>query len=314
MATITLAQMITELGRRLGDYVAVKTSKSSSLANELYCDDLIAFAPNTVDMPAWWVYYTTTTGALARSRAKSWDSTQKKITLLTDLPEFPVSGRDVELHPRIEREEKALALNSAVRKLGLFWYRDVVDESITTQAKTWRYTLPSTIVWSYISKIEIQATTTPGLSGYPYMDASAWSPIVYRDVSSTGVETWYLQFKALPPIGRKVRIYGEAMHNDVVNDGDRLSVSGAWFGSAIEWVYDWACFRLWEREGARNPSSVGDRYMFWTRDKLQRQLQALLMEAPVHKPARILVPGREGGISASDPAYLAVFRTSGFSS
>lgn len=314
----TAQQLVRELADlRLADFILI-TSSSPGTDKTVVSSALSQYLPADADQVNWWVYCSSgTAGNVGQERrAKTWSYQTSTLTLHP--PGFPSAtnpGDEFEIHRLVKRSAKLDALNSGVRQLGLHWYRDVVDESITTVSSTWRYELPSSVSWVRVYKVEIQATTNSSMSGYPYLDAKPWNPQLYRDVSPTGAETWYLQFGLLPPSGRKIRIYGEAAYPALSGDQDVLALSGAWEGKALEWLFDWAVYRLWEREGHRQPSSEGDRYMFWTRDKLMRQREALLLDAPSHKEGRVLVPGMDTGLAAgvSNPSYLGALKSGAFS-
>lgn len=313
----TAKQLVRLLGHHLGELV-IASATGAGTATTIVSTNLIAELPNNVAQVNWWAYAATGTVAnlTQERRVKSWAADTWTATLHS--PGFSAataSSDEFEFHARIPRARKLDALNSAIRQLGLHWYREFVDESVTTATNTLRYTLSSGINWARVHKIELQVSTDGDITGYPYADAQPWNPQIYKTVSAAGVETWYLQFGTQPPADRLVRLYGEAYFSELAADADILGISGVWEGSAIEWILDWATYRLWEREGHRQSSTTGDRYMFWTKDKLQRAKEDLLLNAPTHKSGRILVPGMETGLSIDgfDSSYLGASSGAAFS-
>lgn len=92
-----------------------------------------------------WVYGTNTADVLNRAverRAQTWDGTNT-LTFFTGAP-WPaaISTGAYEVHLRWPASRKLEALNEACGQLGLSWYREFVDTSITTASQTWSYALP----------------------------------------------------------------------------------------------------------------------------------------------------------------------------
>ena len=108
----------------------------------------------------------------------------------------PITGGEYEISMRYPRHRKMAALNSAISQLGLTWFRQIVDETLTTKANTWLYTPPLAQAWSNIYRVEIQINTAEEQIGYPFADAEYlnWRP--RRWVDNAGIEVvghrvWY---------------------------------------------------------------------------------------------------------------------------
>lgn len=308
--------LVRELANRLGELV-VFTSTAAGTTTSVVSSNLVTYLPSDVSQLNAWVYCSGGTAANVgkETRAKSWTVSTSTLSLYSSgFPQATASNDTFELHLRTSRTRKLAAINSGIAKLGLLWYREVIDESLTTAQNQWQYTLPSSVKWSRVSRIEIQVSTDPSLNGYPYASADAWDWEVRRSVSSTGSEVFTLQFGKLPPPGRKIRIFGEAWFSELSSDTDTLPLAGRWEAPALEWLYDWAEYRIMCEQSNILPTSSSQRYDEKARRRLERQLQELMMTQPPH-PGRIVVPGRGRGQLPyqSDPRYLGAFRSEAMS-
>ena len=216
---------------------------------------------------------------------------------------------------RYPRHRKMAAVNSAISQLGLLWFRDVVDETTLTQTNHWIYTPPATENWSNINRIEIQINTADDQVGYPYADADYlnWRP--RRWVDAQGLETWAIEFGILPPPDRKLRIFGEGFYPRLQNDTDVLAIAGKWEGGALEWIYDWAEFRLNDSISNRLPTGEAERIRQQAMDRLERQKNDILANAPSHQPGRIVTPGHGDAMAFPSPEdwrYLGAFKSASF--
>ncbi len=320
MSAPTAAGLITELAQRMGDYVLVNaavTGTTTTLVDPLL--DQWITEDVTADLNGW-VYgvATTTLGYTpaqtpnrgVERRAKSYTQSSHTIGLYTAMP-ADMSLGNFELHSRHARSRKLAALNSAVSLLNLAWYRDVWDTSLTTAANQWSYTLPTSILWTAVKQVELQVLTTGSFTTYPYADAMAWDYRIYPQTDASGVKTWTLQFGVMPPPSRTLRIIGRAAYAAMANEPDILPVPDAW-SEALEFVYDYAAFRLWEFEENRQPTGQTERIRQAKQDRLQQALMQLQENRPQLPNVRVAVPGMgtgqypSGGIS-DDPMYLGAF-------
>ena len=224
-----------------------------------------------------------------------------------------ITGGAYEFHWRTPRSRKLEAINSGIRQLGFHWYRNLIDTSLLTVANQWTYTLPVTVQWNTIPKIEIQIATDTTLVGYPYVNGNLWNWTIRPTTNDSGVTSYTLQFGSLPPPGRTIRLFGEVNYGDLVADADVLPLDTNSAGIATEWLYSWAMYMLQRWESVRQPMNNTQ----W----LEQQASALLKEASdirdrfssLPTATRIVTPGAgdgqwPGGIG-DDPEYLAAFRT-----
>ncbi len=320
MSAPTAAGLVAELAQRMGDYVLVSASTSGTatvLIDPTLDQDITEDVPSDLNT---WVYgvmtpvlgYTPcdTANRGVERRAKSYTQASHALGLYAAMPTVMQTG-NYELHSRHARSRKLAALNSAVALLNLAWYRDVWDTSLTTAANQWSYTLPTNILWTAVKQVEIQMLTSGSFATYPYADAMQWDYRIYPQTAANGTKTWSLQFGVQPPPGRTLRIIGRAAYAAMVNEDDILPIPDAW-GEAQEWIYDWAKFRLWEFEAARQPSGQTERI----RQEAQASLQQALMQMQENRPqlpnVRVAVPGMGTGQyplggELEDPMFLAAF-------
>lgn len=315
MAKVAL-DLIRELGQRMGDYVLVDPTAAGGTTTVIDAD-LIQYFPQPLQQFNGWIYCNqnspnTTNRGLER-RAKSWDGINT-VLLYTGFPS-PVTGGDYELHLRHPHSRKIAAINSAIGQLGLTWYRQIVDETIVTQQSTWTYVLPNSQNWANIYRVEIQINLAETQIGYPFADAEYlnWRP--RRFVDQAGIETWLLEFGILPPIDRKLRIFAEGFYPQLISDLDVLALAGKWEGGALEWIYDWAEFRLNDSFTNRIPTGEAEKIRQQALDRLERQKNDVLVNSPTHLPGRIVTPGHGDAMAFPSPEdwrFLGAFKSSSF--
>jgi hypothetical protein len=263
-----------------------------------------------------WVYGTTapadaspadTTNRGVERRAQKWTAATTTVTLYAPgMPEAITTGH-YEIHQRFSRARKLAAINSALHRLGLSWYRPVLDETLETAADTYRYTLPSGTPWAAISDVQVQISTNAGLVGYPFLDAAAYNWRVESQTDASGVVTWYLRFGTLPPAGRDIRLYGLAGYADLTTDASILPLGDPWAGAAQEFIYQWAAYQLFRWEGHAMPAGQIDRIRIWSREEMQDALGYLLAVIPTPRGARIIVPGRGDGQPVDNDYHVDYF-------
>lgn len=309
--------LVRELGQRLGDLV-VSTPQSGG--NSTLMDiGLGQYFPQPLSQFNGWVYCTQSSPDAGNRglerRGQQWNP--QGSVLLMYPPGFPapISSGEYEIHMRFPHSRKVAALNSAISQLGLTWFRQIVDETVTTQNSTWIYYPDPTENWSQIYRIEIQINTSPTQVGYPFADAEYlnWRP--RRWVDQFGKETWAIEFGILPPVNRQLRIFGEGFYPTLKTDTDVLAIAGKWEGGALEWIYDWAEFRLNDSLSNRQPTGEAERIRQQALDRLERQKNDILTNAPSHQPGRIVTPGHGDAMAFPSPEdwrYLGAFRSSSF--
>ena len=313
----TALTLVRELSERLGD-LAVSTPQSGG-TSMLVDVGLQQYFPQPIGQFNGWVFCTDgSPDAQNRGqerRGQQWTPSGSVLELYPPGFPIPISGGEYEISMRFPRRRKMAALNSAIGQLGLTWFRKVVDETVKTQPSTWIYTPPTIQNWSTISRIEIQINTSETQIGYPYADAEYlnWRPRRWVDLA--GVEWWAIEFGILPPIDRQLRIFGEAYYPSLHNDTDVLAIAGKWEGGALEWIYDWAEFRLNDQITNRLPTGEAERIRQQAMDRLERQKNDILQNAPSHEPGRIVTPGHGDAMAFPSPEdwrFLGAFRSSSF--
>lgn len=318
MPTAPTAQsLIRELGYRLGELI-LSTPTSAGTTTTLIDSSLKGYWPQDVSAGTFNVYVygsasADTANVGIERRATSWLASTTTATLYTAFPTAPTSGV-YEIHGRTTHARKLEAINSGVRELGLSWYRHVMNESsITITANQWRYELPTATLWTGGGwLVQLQVNTSVSFTGYPYIDASPWNPQLHMETSAAGVTVWYLQFGQLPPVGRIVRILGEAAFSDLTADTDVLPLDVPTAGMAYEWLLMNAAAKLWEWEGNRMPAGQVERIQAWLQSERAEKMKYLAEHAPAHRNGRVAVPGRGdgtmGGGFLTDDSYLAAYR------
>jgi hypothetical protein len=313
----TALSLIRELGERLGDLVV--STPASGGTTTLVDPNLQAYFPQPLQQFNGWVYCTqgspdAQNRGLER-RGQQWTPSGSVLQLYPPGFPQPITSGEYELSMRFQRHRKMAALNSAIGQLGLTWYRQIVDETLLTQPSTWIYYPDPTQNWANIYRIEIQINTSETQIGYPFADAEYlnWRP--RRWVDQLGKETWAIEFGILPPIERQLRIFGEGYYPTLQTDADILAIAGKWEGGALEWIYDWAEFKLNDSLSNRQPTGEAERVRQQAMDRLDRQKNDILTSAPSHQPGRIVTPGHGDAMAFPSPEdwrYLGAFKSSSF--
>jgi hypothetical protein len=313
----TAQQLVREVSNRVGDLV-ISMPQSGGTAT-LVDSSLLQYFPQPLSQFNGWVYCTEASpdaqNAGVERRGQQWLPTASVLQLYPPGFPQPVTGGEYEIRMRYPRSRVIAAVNSAVSQLGLTWFRKIVDETLSTLPQTWIYYPDPDQNWSNIYRIEIQINTAPTQIGYPYADAEYlnWRP--RRWVDEFGKETWAIEFGILPPVERKLRIFGEGFYPSLQHDTDILALAGKWEGGALEWIYDWAEFRLNDSLSNRIPTGEAERIRQQAMDRLERQKNDILASAPAHEPGRIVTPGHGDAMAFPSPEdwrFLGAFKSSSF--
>jgi len=313
----TARALIRELSERIGDLVI--STPTGGGTSSLTDPDLLQYLPQPLSQVNAWIYCTDDSPDAANRgierRARQWQPENNIMILYPPGFPGPVTGGEYEISMRYPRHRKIAALNSAIGQLGLLWYRQIVDDTLRTAANTWIYYPNPMENWSQIYRIEIQINTSEDQIGYPYADADYLNWRARRWVDATGLETWAIEFAILPPPDRKLRIFGEGHYSLMRNDADILPLAGKWEGGALEWIYDWAEFRLNDSISNRMPTGEAERIRQQAMDRLERQKNDVLANAPSHLPGRIVTPGHGDAMAFPSPEdwrFLGAFKSSSF--
>jgi len=296
----TLEALTAELGQRLGDYILCLAAGTGSTTT-LVSTDLQNYAPQSIQQCAFWAYGASS--ALGTSnvgvirRAASYDAPSAKLTFAVPWPAAIVGGA-YHIHMRMAPDRKIAAINAAVRLLPRGWPRNVVDEvSLTTAPGQLQYTLSSNVRWDAIQDLEIQVATDPDFATHGYQDARIYDWRIYPITAgedagaSAGLTTWRLQFGREPPPGRKLRVFGSAFYPDLQTAGSYLAIGERDQGPALEWLYDYAEYKLWQWQAAGAPSYESLRYGQAWEKRLAVALQDLQTWGRGHRTRRVGVPG-----------------------
>ncbi|HEY1295453.1 MAG TPA: hypothetical protein VGJ60_20435 [Chloroflexota bacterium] len=311
----TARQLIREIAARQGELIVCTPEAGGQTA--LHCPDLLMYFPQQIQQFNGWVYGAGDVDAQNKGIERRGQSWTIDGTLSLYAPGFPaaITGGEYEIHMRYPRARVTEALNAAIGQLGLNWFREWQDDSIITRADTWRYVLPASENWANVNRIEIQINLAETQIGYPYADAEYlnWRPRKWTN--NLGVETWVIEFGLLPPPDRKLRVFGEQYFTDVLTDDDILAIGGKWERAALDWLYDYAEFRLQWWLTNRQPTAEADKLRQQALDRLENQKNEILQNAPSHKPGRIVTPGHGDAMAFPSPEdwrYLGAFKSSSF--
>lgn len=328
--SLTCNTLVKELGKRLGDYIqSTPTSSGSSLGTTLIDTNLLQYLPVTIGaaqeqfMP--WVYGSTTADAAnigVTRRATMWNAAtgQTALTFPVAWPAPITQGSGTQtvydIFLRNSRDRLLEAINSAVGQLGLWWYREFIDTSITTAQQTWGYTCPAGQYIARLWQVEYQVDTNVLDINFPYADAKALNWSLYESTDVLGNFTQTLQFGILPPWPRTLRLRGEAYYPDLVNDSDVLALSGVWQRPCTAWIYKYAACQVQSWLAMQVPQGDVSRYQALETTLLQEAEQLKVDMRRSHKPGRIAVPGMGTGLLgspsvANNPAWLGSFHIGG---
>lgn len=305
----TTVQLVQECANRMGELVLF-TGTTLGLTTTVISTGLKKFlGSDAVDRTHAWVWALTGNNAGEEARSTSYAPSTDTLTLLS--PGFTngtASGATYELHRRHRRSRKLEAINSAVRQLGLLCWRNITDTSLTTVAEQYTYTLPAAQNWLAVHSVDIQSN--PDLAGAPYVSAQQFNWSVEDATTTAGVRTMLLRFGKQPTPTRVLRVHGIGYYTELVLDADVLPISGPWEGRALEWIMDWAKYRLMEETVEQQPAGQSDRYRVRALDMLMKQKEDIITLMRSHKGGRINVPGMGTGRvrpSKPDLTYFGYF-------
>lgn len=319
--SVTAQTLIRELISRF-DSLAISTPTSGGTTTTLIDTGLNEHFP--ADVPTqWntWVYGSQTAVSANRGiqrRARSWTASTSTMVFSRAWPNAVTAVGEYEvITHRFDRTRFQTAINSAVGKLGLFWWREIVDESLTTLSQTWSYTVPSSQNF-FADSIKVLIEVNPDQSTFPYARAEdlGIGYEVREAISTTGTRTLTLQFSngmLLPP-DRTIRLEGVGYFSTLTADTDVLPVAGPWESSALDWIYDYAAFRIDDWMAEHVPAGETEKYRQKALTNLMKEKDTLQTQMMPHKDGRIVVPGQSGvygGRWGTDWRYLGAFNTPG---
>lgn len=277
----TALQLVRELAQRTGQYIPVyvdaqsfgaSTSQIVSLKNKKYF-------PVDVGSLNYWCRANSgcseTSNRTEQHRLQSWVASTGVLQFydswtlapgITALSDF-LGGYDI--FTRNTWEELLSAINDAVGLLDLYWWRPVEEASfITITAGTYKYALSSAVNWAGVDQTMIEVNSS--LSTFPYEDAARYAPRIYDVIDSSGVQTWYIQFTHLPPVGRKVKFFGRAYISSFTVDSDVLAIGGTMERRILIWIMDYAKYTLSTQNMEMFPTSEMAEQRQKAADSLQR--------------------------------------------
>lgn len=317
----TLLQLAREVSARRGDLVLVSPSADGGQTS-LYAGALLQYLPQDISMFFPWVYGTAS-GPQAvdppnqgfEVRGAAWTASTQILTL--SVPGFPgniTRGTGTyELRRSKSRDRVVEAVNSGLGQLALYCTREFKDESQKFIQQQWRYTLNSNQNWARVTEVEIQ--TALNYPDYPYRPARdyglAWRP--ERTTAEDGTTLWQIQFNSQPPPGYQMRVWGEAYYPDLELETDMLTMPPEWERRALEWMYDWAIYRLDAEVAEAYATGDASKAMQNREAALQKSKASILEQAKPPKPGRINTPASRVSGVADDPRYLGAFTSGGIS-
>lgn len=208
-----------------------------------------------------------------------------------------IAAGSYEVHPRYDRTLILEWLNDAIGQLGVYWFREVRDQTIQTADLTMAYNLPSTQYWTKVTDVQIEINTSQTVEGFPFASATPWNWNAYPYTDQFGNRQWQIQFGLQPPPGRYLRVFGEAYYPDLSGDGDTLALGGQYERPALAYIFDWVNYRAKEYDSLIGHTTDTDRSrqkMYDSLNKTREWLTSMLQ--PTHSPAQIATPGRGDGL------------------
>lgn len=253
----------------------------------------------------------------ATRRARSWTASTSTLTFGYAWPTAVTAAGTYEvLTHQLPRARFMQAVNEGVNKLGLMWYRDVIDESLTTLANTWAYTIPASL--NLIKDtIRVYMQIAPDLSTFPFARAEdmglGWE--VREQISSIGTRVLTLQFNRLQPIGRTIRLTGQGFYSAFTADSDILATAGPWEGAALTWVYQYAEHLVNGWLAEKVPAGETEKYRVKALTILMEERQIVQDLIRSHAGGRILVPGTDGSYGGPGDSWrwLGAYTSEAFS-
>lgn len=295
--------IIREFSDRLGD-LKLATPTSEGTTTSLIDEVLDQFYPSNMANLNAWVY-----GGLdvppdnqgVERRASSYAQGSHTLSFYAPWPAIISVEGTYEIHERYRRARKVEALNAAIGQLGVIFNHPVIDSSILTEENRWQYTLPASHDWTGVSRVELQITTDASLQGYPYWRLlDGWE--LYRNQDVSG-ETLVLQFSELLPQDRRLRIFGNVSYPEIQADTDTLELAGPWERTALEWVYEYAEYKLQGWATNKQPTLDHTKQVERMERMFAAQRESLKQRIPSRPNRQIITPWsrREYG---NDSGYL----------
>jgi hypothetical protein len=280
----TLAQLLQELGERMGDYAAGVASDTS--VDLTFLQDSARVEPDNTFLFGW-LSYTGTKQAQntgLERRITGYDGSLNVGRFLlgngannSGLIQPALAGDGYEVHMRWSRRRKTAAINRAIRRLPQNFWRRVVDTSVETTPNTWRYLLPPGM--TRVFEIWVQASINmsgPGPlgqgeagTGFPYNRLVGW----YQEdgVAPDGSVYHAIQMDAIPPFPRYLRLVGQGVQTVLSEDADVVAAGQDDYDQRlVEYLLEYASAYLW-LEGA-NGAPVDQSARSVDMVKLQMQL------------------------------------------
>lgn len=310
----TLIQLVRELADRRSEHNTVVHTGGSGTTT-LTSANMKNWLPQQLAQSNFWIRCpTASTDTLNRGvsrRTSGWNSTTTEFSFIQAWPTTPLAGGSPYDLFVMEFDRYVAALNEAIGYLELYWSRDIVDDSITTQEGVWKYTLNAAIPWFAINDIQLQINTDASYATYPYRQLREWNWRTYSEQDpTTGAETWYVQFATLPPPDRILRVFGTAYYDGLALDADVLAVGGRWEVPALAWVYQYANYVLDQQQSHARFSGEEEKYRQLAFDAITDAGNKLKQSMRTIRSGIINVPGKGDGTfqgSPSDWRYFGAF-------
>lgn len=318
--SISAQSLVRELISRF-NALTISTPTSSGSTVNLIDTTLNQWLPNDLLQFSPWVYGSNTAVAANRGiqrRARSWTASTSTMVFPYAWPTTITAAGEYEvIRHLLDRTRFKGAINAAVSKLGLIWWRDIVDESLLTQAQTWNYTLPSSANL-IADTVRVYIQIDPDESSFPFAKAEdfglGWT--IRESVDLSGTRVLILQFTTLQPTGRIIRLTGQGYFSQLSADSDILPLTGPWEGPALEWVYDYGTYLINSWMSNDVPAGETEKYRVKTLTAMMQARQEIQDMMRAHVGGQIVTPGEEGvfgGPGGDDWRYLGAFRSAGIS-
>jgi hypothetical protein len=289
---ITALQLVQEFASRVNELVMSKATADGTASTIIDSSLRQYFVEDDSEFNAW-VYAVAGANSGVERRASTFSYSMHAVSLHYQLPNSTLLGDTFEIHLRTPRTRKLAALNSAVRMLGMGWYRPIINESLVTVGQRYRYTL-SPEEWASLDRVLLINSENPE---YPPVEIHDW--MVQENVESDGTRTLTLQFGGALPAGKTLRLIGRGTFNTVSEDTDILPISGEYEGPMLEWIYSWATNRLVKEVSIGEPAGQSTRYDAKSDKELLEARDLLMRWAKPLGSGRLITPGRGTATAAN---------------
>jgi len=199
-----------------------------------------------------WLYVATTNGSVApfgeERQIKSSAQSTLTATLSYALSASIAAGQTIELYSRWSHAAIGRAVNNAIRTCSGYWWRAVVDESLTVNGGTYSYSLAALTVpveeRYKLHRVSVKYSDT--YATFPYQEIRDYE-LRFSGANAT------LQFSRQYPIGKTLRLEYIASPSTMTNATDTTGVdSSTWID---DYLVEYTLFELYQGRAGFAPST-----------------------------------------------------------